>query len=205
MPLLIRSITRALARVEITGPTSVLGSCPALTFKVLVLLTSSSTQCLVSPTSTATESAIQRCPAAPKAAPTKAFKVCSLLASGITTTWFFAPIIDCTRLPCCPAKLYTCVPTAVEPTKEIALISRWLHRRSTTSLPPCTTFSTPAGTPASIASSTSIMVDNGSCSEGFKTKVLPQTIAIGNIHSGIIAGKLNGVIPAHTPKGCCKV
>ena len=54
---------------------------------------------------------------------------------------------------------------------------------------------------ASSASSTNIMVDSGSCSEGFKTKVLPQTIAIGNIHNGIIAGKLNGVIPAQTPSG----
>lgn len=34
------------------------------------------------------------------AAAQEAFKVCSLLASGMTTTWFFAPIIDCTRLPC---------------------------------------------------------------------------------------------------------
>ena len=49
------------------------------------------------------------------------------------------------------------------------------------------------------------MVDNGSCSEGFNTKVFPHTIAIGNIHKGIIAGKLNGVIPAQTPSGCCNV
>ena len=84
-------------------------------------------------------------------------------------------------------------------------MSLCVHKRSTTSLPPCTTFSTPAGIPAWIASSTNIMVDNGSCSEGFKTKVLPHTIAIGNIQSGIMAGKLNGVIPAQTPKGCCKV
>ena len=41
----------------------------------------------------------------------------------------------------------------------------------------------------------------GSCSEGLSTKVLPQTMAIGNIHSGIMAGKLNGVMPAHTPIG----
>ena len=27
-------------------------------------------------------------------------------------------------------------------------------------------------------------------------------MAIGNIHIGTIAGKLNGVIPAQTPKGC---
>ncbi|EXJ49367.1 hypothetical protein D047_0948B, partial [Vibrio parahaemolyticus VPTS-2010_2] len=25
--------------------------------------------------------------------------------------------------------------------------------------------------------------------------------AMGNIHNGIMAGKLNGVIPQHTPKG----
>jgi hypothetical protein len=31
-------------------------------------------------------------------------------------------------------------------------------------------------------------------------KVFPQVIANGNIHSGIIAGKLNGAIPAQTPK-----
>ena len=33
-------------------------------------------------------------------------------------------------------------------------------------------------------------------------KVFPQAIAIGNIHMGTIAGKLNGVIPATTPNGC---
>ena len=32
-------------------------------------------------------------------------------------------------------------------------------------------------------------------------KVLPQASAIGNIHIGTIAGKLNGVMPAHTPSG----
>ncbi len=32
-------------------------------------------------------------------------------------------------------------------------------------------------------------------------KALPQAMASGNIHSGIIAGKLNGVMPTHTPSG----
>ena len=31
--------------------------------------------------------------------------------------------------------------------------------------------------------------------------MLPQAIEMGAIHSGTIAGKLNGVIPAHTPSG----
>ena len=33
-------------------------------------------------------------------------------------------------------------------------------------------------------------------------KVLPHASATGNIHSGTIAGKLNGVMPATTPSGC---
>ena len=32
-------------------------------------------------------------------------------------------------------------------------------------------------------------------------KVLPQAMATGYIHNGTMAGKLNGVIPATTPKG----
>ena len=30
-------------------------------------------------------------------------------------------------------------------------------------------------------------------------KVLPQAMAIGNIHIGTMTGKLNGVMPAQTP------
>ena len=42
----------------------------------------------------------------------------------------------------------------------------------------------------------------GSRSDGFRMNVLPQASATGNIHIGTIAGKLNGVMPAHTPTGC---
>ncbi len=42
---------------------------------------------------------------------------------------------------------------------------------------------------------------DGSRSDGFRMKVLPVASAIGNIHIGTIAGKLNGVMPAHTPSG----
>jgi hypothetical protein len=41
----------------------------------------------------------------------------------------------------------------------------------------------------------------GSLSDGLIMKVLPHTRAKGNIHRGIIAGKLKGVIPAQTPSG----
>ena len=67
---------------------------------------------------------------------------------------------------------------------------------------PLTTLKTPSGNPASFNNSANLIEHEGSFSEGFKTKVFPQAIAIGNIHIGTIAGKLNGVIPAQTPKGC---
>ncbi len=46
------------------------------------------------------------------------------------------------------------------------------------------------------------MAAPGSRSEGFSTKVLPHTVARGNIHRGIMAGKLKGQMPATTPRGC---
>ena len=41
----------------------------------------------------------------------------------------------------------------------------------------------------------------GSRSEGFRRKALPHAIATPNIHIGIMAGKLNGVMPAPMPSG----
>ncbi len=66
---------------------------------------------------------------------------------------------------------------------------------------PLTTFSTPAGSPASLSNSANRSGTEGSRSDGFKMKALPAAIAGANIHIGIIAGKLNGVIPAPIPKG----
>ena len=42
---------------------------------------------------------------------------------------------------------------------------------------------------------------DGSRSEGFRMKALPQASATGNIHIGTMQGKLNGVMPATTPSG----
>ena len=64
---------------------------------------------------------------------------------------------------------------------------------------------TPSGSPASRSNSTNLTAVNGTFSLGFKTKVFPQAIAIGNIHIGTIAGKLNGLIPAQTPIGSLTV
>ena len=60
---------------------------------------------------------------------------------------------------------------------------------------------TPSGRPASANSSASTSDAPGSFSEGFSTNVFPHAIAFANIQMGTIAGKLNGVMPATTPRG----
>ncbi len=81
------------------------------------------------------------------------------------------------------------------------MIRSWVNRASTATLSPCTTCSTPSGRPASIASSARRTGTDGSFSEGFRIKALPQASDTAAIHSGIMAGKLNGVMPAQTPSG----
>jgi hypothetical protein len=61
---------------------------------------------------------------------------------------------------------------------------------------------TPSGSPASWNNSARSTEAEGSFSDGFKTKVFPQAMAIGNIHIGTITGKLKGEMPATTPTGC---
>ena len=72
---------------------------------------------------------------------------------------------------------------------------------STASLSPLTTCRMPSGRPASCISSASISGTEGSRSEGLRMKALPQARAGHIFHSGIIAGKLKGVMPATTPSG----
>ncbi len=88
-----------------------------------------------------------------------------------------------------------------DPTKLTAAMSGWDRMASTADLSPCTTLRIPGGAPASSISSPSRTGTEGSFSEGLSTKALPQAMATPNIHIGIMAGKLNGVMPATTPSG----
>ena len=89
----------------------------------------------------------------------------------------------------------------VEPTKPMAEMSGWSRMASTASLSPLTTLRMPGGRPASIINSASISGTPGSRSDGLRMKALPQAMAGPNFHIGIMAGKLNGVMPATTPSG----
>ena len=77
----------------------------------------------------------------------------------------------------------------------------WSRIPSTTSRPPLTRLTTPAGSSISSSASKAICWVSGTCSEGLRTKALPQPIAKGRNQNGTIAGKLKGTIAAQTPTG----
>src|SRR3954452_4231653 len=122
-------------------------------------------------------------------------------ASGMTIMWFLAPPSAWQRFPCVAAVSWMYFATGVEPTKLTALMPGWCRMASTASLSPWTTWNTPSGRPASFSSSARIREAEGTRSDGFRMKQLPQASATGNIHIGTMTGKLNGVMPATTPSG----
>mmetsp|Transcript_108656 Transcript_108656/g.233957 ORF Transcript_108656/g.233957 Transcript_108656/m.233957 type:complete len:230 (+) Transcript_108656:565-1254(+) len=201
MPAWMSDSTRCLASGEMTGPTSVPSFSPAPHLSFFALSTSSGSQFTVSPTQRTVERAMQRCPAAPKAAPTSAFRVASLSQSGMIVAWFLAPRLACTRLPFLVPRSKMYSPAALPPTKEMALIFGASQMKLTVSCAPWTTCSTPSGRPDSCKSLASIMVAPGSRSDGLMIIEFPHTVAKENIHIGIMAGKLKGHIPAVTPRG----
>ena len=87
------------------------------------------------------------------------------------------------------------------PTKPSAFTSGCVRSASTATLSPLITWNTPSGSPAWVNSSARRTGTDGSRSLGLRMKALPQASAGPAFHSGIIAGKLNGVMPATTPSG----
>ena len=75
------------------------------------------------------------------------------------------------------------------------------NKPSTVSLSPFTTCNTPSGRPASFSNSARNSEVDGHRSDGFRIIALPADRAGAIFHNGIMAGKLNGVMPATTPKG----
>ena len=97
---------------------------------------------------------------------------------------------------------YTYRAMGVEPTKLTAVMPGCSRMASTATLSPWITLNTPSGSPASAHSEAISREADGSFSDGLRMNVFPQAMAIGNIHIGTMAGKLNGVMPATTPTGC---
>src|ERR1700685_2618612 len=88
-----------------------------------------------------------------------------------------------------------------EPRKPTAFSRESVSSVPTAALSPLPTVSTPGGNPPFKNNSAMRIGADGSRSEGLRMKALPQAIAGAHFHSGIMAGKLNGVMPAVTPSG----
>ena len=101
-----------------------------------------------------------------------------------------------------PAHCSRRLPTAVEPVNTSPSTSMCSASGSPAVLPkPGTTLSTPAGMPASIASSARRIAVSGDFSEGFSTMELPIARAGASFHVAISSGKFHGTIAPITPSG----
>ena len=94
------------------------------------------------------------------------------------------------------------LPVSVCPVKATLLTFLCDTRASPISAPePCTTFSTPGGSPAELMTSMAFCVASGVVDAGFSTTVQPVARAGQTLFAINVSGKFHGVIAATTPTG----
>ena len=104
---------------------------------------------------------------------------------------------------CSFAWLSSVRPTSVEPVKD-SFRTRGSASMADTTLPDClegSTFTTPAGSPASSISAARASAVNGVSLAGFKIVVQPAASAGPILRAAIAAGKFHGVTRSATPTG----
>ncbi|MCY1428646.1 hypothetical protein D9M71_445370 [compost metagenome] len=114
---------------------------------------------------------------------------------------FLPPSSSAKRVMFCTATPPTILPTAVEPVNDTLSIF-WCEASACPTLPaPVTRLNTPAGMPASMASSARRNAVSGVSGDGLITTVQPVASAGISFQVVIISGKFHGTIPATTPTG----
>ncbi|SSQ41657.1 Uncharacterised protein [Acinetobacter baumannii] len=103
------------------------------------------------------------------------------------------------------ASLPIAIPVGTEPVNETFLTSGDSIKYCPVSPLPVTTLITPAGIPASMASSAKRNKDKLANSLGLSTMVQPVVKAEPIFQTPIMSEKFQGTIPATTPIGCLKV
>src|SRR5207245_2132693 len=147
------------------------------------------------------EVAVQRGPAVPNAPQSSPSTARSRSASGSTITGFLPPISSETRLSVRPAVWAIWRPTSVEPVNDTRSTPACATSADPASSAPWTTFSTPAGSPASSSAPANASPLAGDSSAGFQTTVFPQTSAGRIFQLGTATGKFQAVITPATPTG----
>ncbi len=93
-------------------------------------------------------------------------------------------------------------PVAVEPVNATLSTPGWPASASPVDRSqPVTTFTTPAGSPASYRTSAKATVEADACSDGLTTQVLPAASSGASFQVSSIRGEFHGVIAATTPTG----
>src|SRR5688572_2646836 len=123
--------------------------------------------------------------------------------SGKTTCGDLPPHSSSTGFPFeRPASCMILRPVTVDPVNDIKSTSGCSASALPTIEPsPGTTFSTPGGSPASIASSANLSAELDAISDGLSTTVLPAASAGANLSTALTDGKFQGVIAPTTPRG----
>ena len=117
-------------------------------------------------------------------------------ASGRTTAWFFAPPSACTRFPCGGRRRVDVARDRRRADERDRVDLRMLQQRVDRFLVAVHDVEDAVRQPGLLQELRHAgWTATGSFSDGFRTNVLPHASATGNIHSGTIAGKLNGVMP----------
>src|SRR6266545_3811747 len=145
----------------------------------------------------------QRWPAFEKADATAQRTELSRSASSQTTSAFLPPSSRQTFASRRPAVSEIQRPLAAEPVKLTRSTSGCSTSAAPASAPsPCTTLSTPAGSPVSTQIVANRWADAGVASEGFSTAPLPQNTAGNTFQATLGSGVLNEMINPATPTGC---
>ena len=122
-------------------------------------------------------------------------------ASSRTIAALLPPSSSEQRVRFSAAILAMCLPTPVEPVKEILSIWGCETRWSPTELGPVTTDSTPSGRPASRNRSASHSAESGVADDGLSTTELPDSSAGPSLAALRYRGTFHAVMAATTPTG----
>ena len=123
-------------------------------------------------------------------------------ASAKMTFGLLPPSSNVVRFRVSAAAFWMILAVSTCPVKAILSTSGWATRAAPVVSPrPLTMLMTPAGKPASRASSATRSAVSGVCSAGFITIVLPQASAGPHFQASISSGKFQGMICPTTPIG----
>ena len=125
-------------------------------------------------------------------------------ASSNTTTGEWPPSSMVVRFMPFAASWARCLPTGIEPVKEIFFTASLASRCSETSAgTPNTRLSTPAGSPASAKQRTISTQAPGVSSDALRMSEQPAASAPPILRAGVSTGKFQGVKAATMPTGSC--